>query len=40
MSNINELNKTLNDICDSQLFNVKWYFKDLKTGESLDRKWR
>ena len=37
MSNINELNKTLNDICDSQLFNVKWYFKDLKTGESLDR---
>jgi beta-lactamase class A len=37
MSNINELNKSLNEICESQHFNVKWYFKDLKTGESLDR---
>jgi len=37
MSNINELNKSLNEICESQHFNVKWYFEDLKTGESLDR---
>ena len=37
MSDLDKLNQTLNEICDSQEFEVKWFFKDLKSGNSLNR---
>ena len=37
MSDLDKLNQTLNEICDSQEFDVKWFFKDLKSGNSLNR---
>ena len=37
MSSINQLDQTLNKLCDEVQFDVKWYVKDLQTGESLNR---
>ena len=37
MSSINQLDQTLNKLCDAVQFDVKWYVKDLQTGESLNR---
>ena len=30
MSSINQLDQTLNKLCDDVQFDVKWYVKDLK----------
>ena len=37
MSALDKLNHKLNEICDLQDFDVKWFFKDLATGQSLNR---
>jgi len=37
MSALDKLNHKLNQISESQDFDVKWFFKDLDTGQSLNR---
>ena len=37
MGSINQLDQALNKLSDEVQFDVKWYVKDLQTGESLNR---